>query len=195
MNFDPQGPAGLPITIRPTPNVEAGRANNLSGDVVHFTAGLLPGCLEWLRNEAAKASAHYIIGRERGTLYQLAPVESVAWHAGRNWGRWNPNAWSVGYELESPPDDNAPDFTDWQYEALSRLLTWRRTASGQALFFPDSDPATYRPEEYWRRFFSDEPGWVIGHSAVNPGKPDPGPNFDWPRLLERNKFTEARLKK
>ena len=95
--------------------------------------------------------------RRDGELVQFVPVERRAWHAGvSNWrGRERCNDFSIGVELEGA-DDAA--FTDAQYARLVELIDGLKAA------FPLRD--------------------IAAHSDVAPGrKTDPGPGFDWPRLL------------
>jgi N-acetyl-anhydromuramoyl-L-alanine amidase len=103
-----------------------------------------------------KVSSHFLIRRD-GEVVQFVPVERRAWHAGASsWrGRSRCNDFSVGIELEGTEEDA---FTDLQYQALTELV--RRLQSE----LPIRD--------------------VAAHSEVAPGrKTDPGPHFDWARLL------------
>ena len=105
-----------------------------------------------------KVSSHFLIRRD-GELVQFVPVERRAWHAGASsWrGRARCNDFSIGIELEGT--DEGP-FTDAQYERLAALLDGLR---GE---LPLTD--------------------IAGHSDIAAGrKTDPGPGFDWPRLLAR----------
>ena len=71
--------------------------------VMHYTAGSsAEGSIAWLRNPAAKASAHLVIGRD-GRITQLVPFNRVAWHAGQSqWaGRDGLNGFSIGIELDN----------------------------------------------------------------------------------------------
>ena len=103
-----------------------------------------------------KVSAHFFIRRD-GELIQFVPCLKRAWHAGRsNWrGRERCNDFSIGIELEGT-DDVA--FTDRQYRTLGELTSALTAA------YPIQD--------------------VVGHSDISPGrKTDPGPCFDWERIL------------
>jgi len=85
------------------------------------------------------------------------PTTRRAWHAGvSRWrGRERCNDFSVGVELEGL--DGAP-FDDRQYPALAQLIR------------------TLREELPLRD--------IAAHSDIAPArKTDPGPFFDWPRLL------------
>ena len=105
---------------------------------------------------AMRVSAHFLVRRD-GELVQFVPVARRAWHAGASaWrGRSRCNDFSVGIELEGA--DHAP-FEDAQYLALHALLMDLR----RQVRLRD----------------------IAGHSDIAPGrKTDPGPRFDWPRLL------------
>jgi len=105
---------------------------------------------------ALKVSSHFLVRRD-GALVQFVPTERRAWHAGvSRWrGRERCNDFSIGVELEGL--DDGP-FADAQYEALIRLVTALRA----------------------RHPLRD----IAAHSDIAPGrKTDPGPFFDWPRLL------------
>jgi N-acetylmuramoyl-L-alanine amidase len=88
---------------RPTPNV--GKAIRPEIIVLHETAGRLDagGAISWLCNPTARASAHFVIGRE-GTVTQLAACNMATWHAGKSayQGRENVNGFSIGIELVGP---------------------------------------------------------------------------------------------
>jgi AmpD protein len=103
-----------------------------------------------------KVSSHFVVRRDGGLL-QFVPIHRRAWHAGvSSWrGRNGCNDFSVGVELEGV-DDAA--FEDRQYERLASLVKSLRVA------LPLRD--------------------IAAHSDVAPGrKTDPGPRFDWARLL------------
>jgi AmpD protein len=80
-----------------------------------------------------------------------------AWHAGQSsWkGREKCNDFSIGIELEGTDDIR---YTAAQYTMLARLIRALRR------HYPIAD--------------------IVGHSDIAPGrKTDPGPAFDWPRLV------------
>jgi len=103
-----------------------------------------------------EVSAHFLVRRD-GELVQFVAVGRRAWHAGASrWrGRSRCNDFSIGVELEGT-DDGA--FEPAQYGALAALIGALRE----------------------RHALRD----IAAHSDVAPGrKRDPGPGFDWPRLL------------
>lgn len=103
-----------------------------------------------------RVSSHFFIRRD-GRLIQFVPCSRRAWHAGvSRWeGRARCNDFSIGIELEGCDDQ---PFEPAQYAVLNRLL--------QGLY------QAYPVEA------------VTGHSDIAPGrKTDPGPCFDWQRVL------------
>jgi len=129
------------------------------GDAIErlFTNRLDPAAHPYFESIAhLRVSSHFLVRRD-GALVRFVPVERRAWHAGASsWrGRSGCNDFSVGIELEGT--DKSP-FADPQYTALAALLTDLRTR------LPLRD--------------------IAGHSEIAPGrKTDPGPQFDWSRLL------------
>ncbi len=106
-----------------------------------------------------RVSAHFLIERD-GVLSQFVALSQRAWHAGESrWrGRSACNDFSIGIELEGC--DEHP-FAAVQYSTLVGLL-------GELL----------------RRFPTLGVDSIAGHSDIAPDrKTDPGPMFDWPRLL------------
>lgn len=122
-----------------------------------FTNRLDPAAHPYFREIAGlKVSSHFLIRRD-GERVQFVPVGRRAWHAGvSSWrGRERCNDFSVGVELEGT--DDGP-FTDRQYERLASLI------------------AALKAKHPLRD--------IAAHSDVAPGrKTDPGPQFDWPRVL------------
>ncbi|MGD9943112.1 MAG: 1,6-anhydro-N-acetylmuramyl-L-alanine amidase AmpD [Burkholderiaceae bacterium] len=103
-----------------------------------------------------RVSAHFMI-RRRGELLQFVAADARAWHAGasRFGERERCNDFSIGVELEG---DGEHRFTEAQYRRLATLIARLRG-------------------RYPLR-------WLAGHSDIAPGrKLDPGPCFDWARVL------------
>jgi len=103
-----------------------------------------------------RVSAHFLLRRD-GELVQFVAADQRAWHAGAScWrGRVACNDFSIGVELEG---DETQAFSDAQYAGLVTLAGRLRRD------FPLRD--------------------IAGHEDVAPQrKRDPGPRFDWHRLL------------
>ncbi|NBS64254.1 MAG: 1,6-anhydro-N-acetylmuramyl-L-alanine amidase AmpD [Betaproteobacteria bacterium] len=103
-----------------------------------------------------RVSAHLLI-RRRGEVVQFVGTELRAWHAGPSsmLGRERCNDFSIGIELEG---DGAHRFTEAQYRRLAQVIGLLRARHPLR--------------------------WIAGHEDVAPGrKQDPGPFFDWTRVL------------
>ncbi|MCB1906980.1 MAG: 1,6-anhydro-N-acetylmuramyl-L-alanine amidase AmpD [Rhodocyclaceae bacterium] len=103
-----------------------------------------------------RVSAHFLIRRD-GELVQFVPTTRRAWHAGESSWRGRPrcNDFSIGIELEGC-DEAA--FEPVQYGRLGALV------NALCRSLPIAG--------------------IAGHSEIAPGrKTDPGPHFDWARLM------------
>ena len=129
------------------------------GDAIErlFTNCLDPAAHPFFGEVAAlRVSSHFLIRRD-GEVVQFVPTEKRAWHAGASsWcGRERCNDFSIGVELEGT--DEGP-FEPAQYRTLASLIAALRAR------YPLRD--------------------IAAHSDIAPGrKTDPGPGFDWRRLL------------
>lgn len=109
-----------------------------------------------------QVSAHFLI-RRRGELVQFVGTHQRAWHAGPSsmLGRERCNDFSIGIELEG---DGAHRFTEAQYRRLAQVIRLLRARHPLR--------------------------WMAGHEDVAPGrKQDPGPFFDWARVLSSPEAT------
>ena len=108
-----------------------------------------------------EVSAHFLI-RRTGEVVQFVSTDARAWHAGVScWqGREQCNDFSIGIELEGC-DDEA--YADPQYDTLNQLVRCLRN-----------------------QYPGIQHDAIVGHSDIAPGrKTDPGPAFEWSRVLAR----------
>jgi N-acetyl-anhydromuramoyl-L-alanine amidase len=151
-------PAGVEVTLIILHSISL-PPGQYGGDSIErlFTNRLDPAAHPYFKEIVElKVSSHFLIRRD-GEVVQFVPVERRAWHAGASsWrGRNRCNDFSVGIELEGTEEDA---FTDPQYQALTHLIRDLRKN------LPIRD--------------------IAAHSDVAPGrKTDPGPHFDWARVL------------
>ena len=156
----------MEITWSPTPNFSSRMGRSIIAIVNHITAGNFPGCLSWMKNPAAQASAQYLVTRA-GEIYQLVADENAAWHAGivnkPNWSLYdgtNPNRYTIGIEHENL---GGGQLTEAQYQAT---LWLHKQLIAKYKIPVDADH-------------------IIGHYRIDSvNRPNcPGPNFPWERLF------------
>jgi N-acetylmuramoyl-L-alanine amidase len=156
--------------------------------VMHYTAGLgLDGAVAWLRNPAAKASAHLVIGRD-GRIVQMVAFNRRAWHAGLS--RWGDieglNAYAIGIELDNAGRLQRRGDGAWVHPVSGRVVPASEVIEAQhkAEPRPAGWHAFTEPQlsaaEAVARVLHDRYGFidVLGHDDIAPGrKVDPGPAF------------------
>lgn len=158
-------------TSFPSPNHGARRLGQPDMIVIHYTG--MDSCAAArarLCDPAAEVSAHYLIDLD-GAVEQLVDEARRAWHAGvSDWrGETDVNSRSIGIELVNR--GHGPDyhpFPEPQMAALEALIGDIRAR--------------------WTIPLEN----IVGHEDVAPGrKIDPGPKFDWPRLIRQNLAARA----
>jgi len=80
-----------------------GRLRSHSFIVVHYTEGQsAAAAIEWLTIPKSQVSSHIVIARD-GTITQLVPFDTIAWHAGESYwkGMRYLNYYSIGIELDN----------------------------------------------------------------------------------------------
>ena len=105
-------------------------------------------------------AAHYLIAGD-GQIYQTAPREAVAYHAGISQmpdGRTDVNNFSIGVELIYTKNESP---TENQYLALSRLVG------------------------YLQKEYNIPSNNILGHKDIAPDRKDDPWNFDWGKLVEK----------
>lgn len=91
------GPAIADLT---TCNYTSTRNHSIDTWVNHWIGvGTAAGAVSWFQNCSANASAHFVTANN-GTIYQVVPVASTAWHCGASGYPYN-NGRSIGQEHEA----------------------------------------------------------------------------------------------
>ena len=177
---------GPEVGFRQTPNLGGKLRPRFA--VMHYTAGRnLESSVESLCTQKPRgnASAHIVIGRD-GRIVQLAPFDTITWHAGvSQWGALvGLNAHAIGIEMDNAGllHREGEQFVSWfgkAYPAKEVLLAAHRHGGGvqawhtyserqiaQALALCELLVAHYGLED------------VLGHEDIARGrKTDPGPAF------------------
>ena len=95
-----------------TPNFTCGgMAGQPNGLTFHRTAGLMPGCLCWMQNPKAQASAHFL-NPKVGQLLQLVDTADKAWAQVAGNHNW------ISVEHEGVPGDGGPTQNQMQNDVV-----------------------------------------------------------------------------
>jgi N-acetylmuramoyl-L-alanine amidase len=170
-----------------TPN-KGGALLNPKFIVVHYTAGAsAASSINWLCSKQSKASAHVVIGRD-GSLSQLVPFNTVAWHAGESAraGLTGLNKYSIGIEL----DNLGPLFrgADGKFRGVGAgtVVAPENVYGGQhahpgcafKFWHQYTEPQVAALRGLISQLWHDYPSLceIVGHEDVSPGRKwDPGP--------------------
>lgn len=164
--------------------------------VMHFTAGdSAAWAIDVLCDPTPDrpVSAHLLVDRD-GTVTQLLPFDTIAWHAGRStWGgRTGFNDFSIGIEIDNAGrlQPQADGFVSWRgspYAASEAVQATHRNESEPAWWHRYAQPQLEAVEAlcgvlveaYGLR-------WILGHEEIAPErKEDPGPAFPLDDLRRR----------
>ena len=138
----------IPSEPRPIDTIIIHSIYDALGDDPHSLEGVI------IEYKTYNVAAHYLITRE-GKIYQTAPREAIAYHAGASQmpdGRTNINNFSIGIELIYTKDESP---TEEQYLALAQLVNYLR-------------------EEYNVPLEN-----ILGHRDIAPNRKGDPWNFDW----------------
>ncbi|MFN6943958.1 MAG: N-acetylmuramoyl-L-alanine amidase [Cytophagaceae bacterium] len=186
---------GAEISHVNTPNKGGKFGENLPDTIiVHYTAGSsLESAVNTLTNPKIKASAHLVIGRD-GKICQLAPFNSITWHAGQSQygGRTGFNQYSIGIELDNAGllEKRGDGYYSWFGRKYSEENVVKAVHRNETI------------ERYWHAYTEVQLQlvyeislllnekyniqYVLGHEEVSPGrKIDPGPAFPLDKMRDK----------
>lgn len=198
-----------------SPNKSSRKGATVDCTVLHFTGsrpgvrGGADGDVSWLCDPKARASAHFVVGRD-GAVTQIVALEEAAWHAGASalvdvGGalRANVNAFSIGIELDNlGPLYEVPG--GFKFEAGGKLFPYVGPAPFEGSLVFDSG---HKVAGYWEPYaepqlhalerllaelraggYARAASSLVGHEDVAlpiGRKIDPGPAFPWARFGSR----------
>jgi len=139
-------------------NFSSRRGHRVRMIVLHYTADG-GGAVEWFKDPEARASAHFVVGRD-GRVVQMVPLRDCAWHAGQRPPRGPailPNETSVGIEI-----------TNWG--SVAKSAKGYTTYTGRTVAAKDVAKAEGL---YWQRYTARQinalvnlVSWLCGELAI-----------------------------
>lgn len=148
---------------------------------MHYTAsaGAEPA-IAWLRTPASEASAHVVISPD-GTITQLVPFDTVAWHAGKSALRdlRGLNAYAWGIELVNAGPCQRVNGT-WYAggRPVPQPVMAKHKSGGPWIAWAPYTEAQLEAATLVVSMLGARE--VVGHDDIAPGRKfDPGPAFDW----------------
>jgi N-acetylmuramoyl-L-alanine amidase len=183
------------VVYSPSPNM-GGKFNMKEMDtlVIHYTGGSSArSSVAHLCRASSKASAHLVIGRD-GSVFQLIPFNTVAWHAGQSsWeGRTGFNLYSIGIELDNAGALNQTQgsFVSWfgrTYPPSEVLIATHHNETSPRAWHTYTELQMAKLEEISRLLIDTyQIKHVLGHDEISPGrKQDPGPAFPMDKFRQK----------
>ncbi|MEU6194957.1 N-acetylmuramoyl-L-alanine amidase [Streptomyces sp. NPDC047061] len=156
--FVPAAPSNGQVSNRPANGIR------IDSIVIHDTETSYDAAVN-LFTQPGGSAAHYVMRSSDGAVTQMVPTKDLAFHA----GNYSTNMHSIGIEHEGYAAHGATWYTEAQYEATAELVEYLADRFGIPL-----------DREH-----------IVGHDNVAGPKSslvsgmhwDPGPSWDWNRLM------------
>jgi N-acetyl-anhydromuramyl-L-alanine amidase AmpD len=171
VRYDPAHPSNYRTASRTTADID--------WIIIHTIQGPYESAINWFKNPRSDVSSHYVVGEEPGELTQMVRTRDVAWTAGDG----GYNARGINIELEGYADSG---FSDQLYENLAELVEFLCENYDIPKQGPDFRVAPCNA--------AAGEGGIIGHVHIpgsgctgrggSGGHTDPGPYFDYDRLVD-----------
>jgi hypothetical protein len=159
---------------RPSPNYNSRSGSGVELVVIHSCEGNYGGCVGWLRNTQAQASAHYVVKEDGAEIAQLVDENSRAWHVAAAYRpRLNENM------LPGRSGQSVNTFSvGIEHAGFASQRSW-----SEGLLASSVDLVRGITE---RHGIPRDRYHVVSHGQLQPeSRTDPGPNWPWSNYLER----------
>jgi N-acetylmuramoyl-L-alanine amidase len=162
--------------------------------IIHYTAGSSgKSSIRTLCDPNSKASAHIVVDKD-GTITQLVPFNTIAWHAGRSSykGRIGFNKYSIGIEIDNAGllTKTGVEFSSWfgrRYPEQDVVEAVHRNGSETAFWHRYEEEQITAVQALCEALVDTYLiNAILGHEEIAPKrKQDPGPAFPLDRLRDR----------
>lgn len=162
--------------------------------VIHYTAGpSAESAIRTMSDPAKKVSAHLVVDYN-GSVTQLVPFDTIAWHAGKSshLGRSGLNHYAIGIEIVNAgkllKSGNA--YVSWfgrKYAAEDVVYAVHRNETTPAYWHAYTEKQISTVEEICNLLVKEyDIQYILGHEEISPGrKIDPGPAFPLDKMRNR----------
>lgn len=151
-------------------HVSSRTAANIDTIVFHTIEGSARAAIAWFQNPSSNVSAHFVVS-SAGVITQMMDIKDVAWT------QTYYNRRAIGIECEGYAH-RADTWTESMKRALAHLTAWLCQEYGIAASHPDGRATANTSAGRFNR------AGLVGHEQIQPwNKSDPGPYFDWARLV------------
>lgn len=164
---------------KPSPNLSSrpsGTAGKVVMVIIHTCEGSYTGCVSWLRNTAAGASAHYVVKENGAEISQLVREASKAWHIAATY------KCSLNNNTECARNGaSSNNFTvGIEHGGFASQATW---ATGLI-----EASAKLTCDITKRHGITRDRQHIVGHGQLQPyNRVDPGANWPWAHYIDRVK--------
>lgn len=162
--------------------------------IIHYTAGgSAESAIRTFTESDISASAHVVIAKD-GTITQLVPFDTIAWHAGRSaYGdRIGFNKYAIGIEIVNAGrlEKSGDEYVSWfgkSYPANQVIEAVHRNENHPTFWHRYTEEQIQATYDLCSDLISKyNIKHILGHEEISPGrKIDPGPAFPLDKLRDR----------
>ncbi len=164
-------------TWKPSPNYSSrpsGNAGKVAMVIIHTCEGGYSGCVGWLRNTQAGASAHYVVKENGAETSQLVRESSKAWHIAATY-KCNLNSNTECARNGASSNNFTVGIEHAGYGSQSSWPTAQIEASARLTCDITQRHGIARDRQH-----------IVGHGQLQPyNRTDPGPNWPWSHYIDR----------
>lgn len=158
----------------PSPNYNSRGSYRPQLVVIHSCEGAYSGCVSWLRQTRARASAHYVVNESGSEIAQLVDENNRAWHVAAS---YRPHLNSGRLSNRSGVSTNSFSI-GIEHGGRAAQRTWPAGQITASVNLVRDITARHNiPRDRYH---------IVSHGRLQPeSRTDPGPNWPWTSYLQR----------